>query len=287
MLVAAQNQTRLCRRTRCKAQPIGPHTLCCDKEAQAIADGSASAYRHISSRSRVYADLLVLDHAPSWPNSNMASVSFSSVSSEVSCPRDGSRWYTCSSGSMFVGCCKHNPCKFGCEADYMGAALLTQDAFNKLPRASCSTGSTFYSCDLGNFNDTYRGNQTYYWGCCKSDACEMSPPGCRKGDLGMASMQYSSQLSKFLKVIDDAPPANFTGALANEAPVVLPTDPTPARVSQHNTKILISLCLAFFVILPILVGLWIGHRALLSKSTKRSSKDERLLTLHAQLSLAK
>jgi hypothetical protein len=101
-----------------------------------------------------------------------------SISHAVSCPRDGSKWYTCSSGSMFVGCCKHNPCKYGCEASYVGAALLTQDAFDMLPNASCSTGSNFYSCDLGNFNETYRGNQTYYWGCCKSNACLSRPPGC-------------------------------------------------------------------------------------------------------------
>lgn len=214
-------------------------------------------------------------HAPSRLTPTMPIVGSFSESQEVSCPRDGSLWFTCSSGSMFVGCCKHNPCKYGCEENYVGAALLTQNAFNNLPDASCSAGSNFYTCDLGNFNETYRGNQTYYWGCCKSNACFTKPLGCRMSDLGMASMKYSSQLDSYLKVIDETPAAIVKGPLADKPPVVLPTDPVPARVSQDNTRILISICLAFFIVLPILVALWIGFRSVLPRFTKRSNKDER------------
>ena len=207
-------------------------------------------------------------------NANMASPPLSPAS--ITCPRDGSKWYACSTGSMFVGCCKLNPCENGCEAEFVGSALLTKEAFGRLPEANCSSGSTFYSCGAGNTDDTY------YWGCCKSYPCFGYQIGCPAGDNGRAFMKYSYQLSEYLKVENQNASTAYLGATADEAPLTSKTTFTDSDIGGFNARILVGLCLALLVVLPVAIALWFCYRRLFPRFSKRKQSPERYVQNHCR-----
>jgi hypothetical protein len=196
--------------------------------------------------------------------------------SNITCPRDGSKWYICGSGSLFVGCCRLNPCKYGCGEGYVGSVLLTEDAYRTLPSAQCSSGSRFYSCNLSSRNITYYGDQTYYWGCCKSNACQaQTASGCPLSDVGMPTLRSVEQLAQYLLVEQqDSTILNVSVKLADAPPNLTETNVVYVQTNSHNGRILATVTLALLTVLPAMVMLWFiqGSRRLGCRESSRKGK---------------
>ncbi|RAR05396.1 Poliovirus receptor-related protein 2 [Stemphylium lycopersici] len=103
------------------------------------------------------------------------------------CPTGG-KWYACSSGSKFVGCCTADPCSNGCVQGNIRPGAYNISHHGEWPDASCGSASDFYTCDAGDS----------FWGCCKSNACRATPPStCAQGDLVPAFLERPEQFSAY------------------------------------------------------------------------------------------
>lgn len=139
--------------------------------------------------------------------------------------KDGAKWYACeatsSNRSPFVGCCKTDPCSVsGCALGNLAPVAFNASAYGTLPDPSCGTASTFYSCINMPKNDTT------FWGCCKSNACdhqgEPDNKSCPQNDLTAAVLDTASLQQAYS--IDgtsgsDEPPSksSHTGVIAGAA----------------------------------------------------------------------
>ncbi|OAL57014.1 hypothetical protein IQ07DRAFT_582281 [Pyrenochaeta sp. DS3sAY3a] len=125
------------------------------------------------------------------------------------CPLGG-KWYACSTGSKFVGCCTSDPCgSTGCVQGNVRSGGYNISHYGEWPDASCGAASDFYSCSAG---DTF-------WGCCKSNPCAATPAAtCPQGDLVPAFLERPEQFSVYASASSTpTPEANSksnTGAIA-------------------------------------------------------------------------
>jgi hypothetical protein len=103
---------------------------------------------------------------------------------DLHCP-DGGKFYACTSGSLFLGCCKSNPCGSGCRDDDLTAASFNATYSGSFPDQFCPTGA-FYTCSK---------TDPPFLGCCKSDACQRGD--CAIDDLVAASLLDASEASDF------------------------------------------------------------------------------------------
>ena len=87
-----------------------------------------------------------------------------------SCPLGG-RWYACSSGSNFVGCCNSSPCDHGCSDGNLEPASFDTAFYGQIPDQECSAGSRWYTCAA---------TIPPFMGCCRSNPCTN---GCPSGDV--------------------------------------------------------------------------------------------------------
>jgi hypothetical protein len=94
----------------------------------------------------------------------------------------GGKWYACSSGSLFLGCCRSDPCEKGCTQGNLEPAAFNKEDSGKSPDGSCGIGASFYTCS---------GNIPPFWGCCKSNPC--NGQGCPRSDLVGAFMDRPEQ----------------------------------------------------------------------------------------------
>jgi hypothetical protein len=97
------------------------------------------------------------------------------------CPN--SKWYVCTSGTKFVGCCNNEPCTLGCKDGNIEPASFNPSFYGQFPDLSCETGSRFYTCQAP--SPTYP-----FWGCCKINPCN---GGC-SGNLTPASLTGNQAL---------------------------------------------------------------------------------------------
>jgi hypothetical protein len=187
----------------------------------------------------------------------------SSYQVSVSCPRDGSQWYSCDSGSMFIGCCRLNPCEHGCEEGYVSSALSSMDASKYLPDLQCSPGSNFYSCRLGPQYRDWDGGEIYNWGCCKSDACNAQPtPGCPIEDIGVSTLKIPNQLDSFIKIQAPLPyGGNRSEKTSDAPPASSQTDVVAVHMSRHARTLAMS-TMTLLLVLPAFLVVWIKYRKL-------------------------
>jgi hypothetical protein len=169
----------------------------------------------------------------------------------VTCPRDGSRWYACDSGSRFVGCCKLDPCKHGCDKDYIGAASFSANSFEQIPDAACPVAASFFMCSKS------LASVSSYWGCCKSIPCGGS--GCPVGDVSPAYMDRPEQFTFYSSVHEQLPGGNASGTWA-DVPLLAPVRRTGVLSGPNKDLILTGSIAALFVIIPIAIAVWIASR---------------------------
>ncbi|KAF2444672.1 hypothetical protein P171DRAFT_431475 [Karstenula rhodostoma CBS 690.94] len=139
--------------------------------------------------------------------------------------KDGAKWYACaatsSNRSPFVGCCKTDPCSIsGCALGNIAAVSFNASAYGTLPDPSCGSASTFYSCINVPKNDTT------FWGCCKSNACnhqgEPDNKSCPQNDLtgavlDTASLQQAYSIDGTSGTDDSSSGGSHTGVIVGAA----------------------------------------------------------------------
>ncbi|KAF2821369.1 hypothetical protein CC86DRAFT_470601 [Ophiobolus disseminans] len=182
--------------------------------------------------------------------------------SSISCPRDGSKWYVCDTGSMFVGCCKLNPCKYGCDSEFVGSVVLTKEAFGRLPNASCSVAAEFHTCDITS------AKTTFYWGCCKVNPCSLGT-GCPQAENRGAFIDSLTKLKIFQNTIEPKLPTISSGATTDSSPYTTSKTIRDFTLSLTNARIVAGVALGLMVALPLAVALWIYWRHL---SIRRSTR---------------
>jgi hypothetical protein len=191
----------------------------------------------------------------------------SPVNITVTCPRDGSRWYACPSGSNFVGCCKINPCKYGCEKDSLSSPLIPSEFFDTFPDLLCSAGSAFYTCIF------QRDPAFLFWGCCKNNACLNS--GCASENVSSATM-YRDNERNFYTQLQESIPLNLSGSNTAEGPPALSSTIYEYReAGLSGAHISVGLCVALLVAIPVMVSIIICCRRLGVRRKKRSQPSER------------
>jgi hypothetical protein len=183
----------------------------------------------------------------------------------VTCPRDGSRWYACDSGSRFVGCCKLDPCKHGCDKNYIGAASFSASSFEQIPEAGCPVAASFYMCSK------LSASISSYWGCCKSMAC--GGFGCPVGDVSPAYVDRPEQF-KFYSSMHEQLPVRNTSDTWVDTPLSAPARRTGTLSGPNKDLILTGLSAALFVIIPIAIAVWITSRQVKTRFGKTRRQDE-------------
>jgi hypothetical protein len=183
----------------------------------------------------------------------------------VTCPRDGSRWYACDSGSRFVGCCKLDPCKHGCDKNYIGAARFSADSFEQIQDAGCPDQANFYLCS----NSVY--GISSYWGCCKSNPCGAF--GCPVGDAEPAYMDRPEQFRFYRSVREQLPGGNTSDAWV-KTPLPAATRRIGSLSGPNKDLILTGLCAALFVLIPAAIALWISSRRLTTRMRRERRHNE-------------
>ncbi|KAH9870691.1 hypothetical protein IAQ61_006169 [Plenodomus lingam] len=167
----------------------------------------------------------------------------------VFCPRDGSIWYACDSGSRFVGCCKLKPCETGCAEGYISPALMAADDTGQLPDPACPIGANSYTCSI-------RG--LAFFGCCASNAC--NPGGCPPSDVRSAFLEQPHELETFLRASQPPLPEISAGLVADGPPKILPVPHKGSENGHLPAWIVVGLCMGLLLILPIVLGIWICVR---------------------------
>jgi hypothetical protein len=183
----------------------------------------------------------------------------------VTCPRDGSRWYACDSGPRFVGCCKLDPCKHGCDKNYIGAASFSARSFEQIPDAECPAAANFYMCSK------LSASISSYWGCCKSTPC--GGFGCPAGDASPAYVDQPEQF-KFYSSMHEQLPVGSTSDTWIEKPLSAPARRTGTPSGPNKDLILTGLSAALFVIIPIAIAAWIVSRQVKTRFGKTRCHDE-------------
>jgi hypothetical protein len=190
---------------------------------------------------------------------------------DVTCRRDGSKWYACAGASDFAGCCKLDPCKYGCPDEYLGVAMVSSETYGKYPDLSCGVAADFYSCSSGL---EVASQEFGFWGCCKTQACINR--GCPASDLRTAYMNRDDLRAAYTSAREIETLGNNTVLDADQgtsaAPLTLWKD---AQSSRRGDQALIGACLALLVALPIFLVIWICGRQLRhSKSETRGKTEE-------------
>jgi hypothetical protein len=166
------------------------------------------------------------------------------------CPSGGS-WYTCTSGSRFLGCCRTDPCVHDCPDGNLEPASFDPSIYGQFPDEICNIGSQFYTCV----------EKPSFVGCCKTNPCQ--PQGCPEGDLSQAYLKVQADASQAfvyssLAASTSTPSLTSTSAsstlpatLQSVSPVVEPgpTSSSSAKAQDTHQSHKIS------IILGITVGL--------------------------------
>lgn len=114
---------------------------------------------------------------------------------DPTCPNNA-KFYACAktSKSKFVGCCSIDPCELstGCTTTQLqpvsfNASSYGTDSFP--PDPDCGASDIFpYTCVQA---------PNTFWGCCKSNPCQNTPPSCKSGDLVPASLKTDMQFDAY------------------------------------------------------------------------------------------
>ncbi|KAF2471829.1 uncharacterized protein BDR25DRAFT_313706 [Lindgomyces ingoldianus] len=119
------------------------------------------------------------------------------------CP-SGGMWYSCASGSRFVGCCVSDPCSNGCSQGNI--------------RTPCSLTSLTHQAQCASGSKTF-------WGCCKSNPCNQGLQ-CPSGDLVPAFIDRPEQLSAY----------SPTGSLSSTSTSSLPSSTSYRSTTTTSTS---------------------------------------------------
>lgn len=96
------------------------------------------------------------------------------------CANGGGRWFTCTTGTRFTGCCKRNPCETGCDPEDRLPAYFEPSLHGKFKDQDCGVNEgLFYTCQ-----------QSGFLGCCKSNPCQntVTLGRCPYDDLGSTTL---------------------------------------------------------------------------------------------------
>jgi hypothetical protein len=115
------------------------------------------------------------------------------------CPVGGN-WYTCTSGTYFIGCCASDPCHDGCPSGNLRAASYNTTYDGTFADQQCSAGE-FYRCAKTN---------PPFLGCCKSNPCVIGK--CQQSDLASAFLSSNPVEA-----------ADFTATLSASSLTITPT----------------------------------------------------------------
>jgi hypothetical protein len=118
---------------------------------------------------------------------------------DLHCPNGGT-FYACSQGSMFLGCCKSDPCSNGCGDGDLIPASFNVSYSGSFPDQFCPSGD-FYTCRM---------IDPSFLGCCKSNPCQQE--GCPNNDLVAASLLSGAAAADFPTSTSSSTTASSTAA---------------------------------------------------------------------------
>lgn len=151
-----------------------------------------------------------------------------------SCP-SGGKFYACGSGSLFVGCCRGDPCEIGCATGNLEPASFDPAFYHKFPDEECSSGSSWYTCSK---------IDPPFMGCCKL-SYDCSPGGCPAGDLTAGFLSSNPKLAApFLSAVGSSlslPPSS--SSTATKSTSAMPADQSSASptFTQSTTVTIASI----------------------------------------------
>ncbi|KAK7536606.1 hypothetical protein IWX49DRAFT_256603 [Phyllosticta citricarpa] len=170
------------------------------------------------------------------------------------CP-DGGEWYSCGSGTKFVGCCTKDPCNdVGCGDGTLKKATFDSAKYGEFPDLSCNTGK-FYTCNF---------TTPPFWGCCQESACG-NDTGCPQAELAAAFLPNNAAL---------ASPYSPTGGPSTTATSTSTSNPSSGD-NSHDTGTVIGAAvggaLAGCLILGLAIFFCLRRRR---KTRAKQAKDE-------------
>ncbi|KAF2126692.1 hypothetical protein P153DRAFT_398807 [Dothidotthia symphoricarpi CBS 119687] len=195
-------------------------------------------------------------------------------SEDFFCPRNGAQWYACTTGTLFVGCCKISPCEYGCSGEDLAAVSFKPETMGTFPDGSCYDHNVnFWSVStFATINQ-----RATFWGCCASNPAyngycpqgDLRPAHLRKEDLD--SIYTSTNISRVPAV--DPPSVTSSIRKAQSPPVTYSWDEqlfNTKKINRPNATISIGVSGALIIGLCALLGLWVCLRR-----PKKVSKDSR------------
>ncbi|KAK8179553.1 hypothetical protein BC567DRAFT_80545 [Phyllosticta citribraziliensis] len=170
------------------------------------------------------------------------------------CP-DGGEWYSCGSGTKFVGCCTKDPCNdVGCGDGTLKKATFDSSKYGEFPDLSCNAGN-FYTCNF---------TSPPFWGCCTESPCG-NTTGCPQSDLAAAFLPNNAA---------QASPYSPTGGPSTTATSTATSTPSSGDDS-HGTGTVIGAAVGGAVAGCLILGLaiWfcLRHRR---KTRAKQTKDD-------------
>jgi len=173
------------------------------------------------------------------------------------CP-SGGNWYACSSGSLFVGCCRINPCVADCPAGDLEPASFDPAFYGQFPDAECVAGQ-WYTCS---------GTTPPFMGCCKSNPCQN---GCPTGDLTPGFLGGNPAIACFFQPAG-CPTSPTTSAPASPTVPAMLTTASPKHI-HTPTRVIVGATgggMVGFILIILLAVHWYRHAAF----TRRRQAEE-------------
>ncbi|KAH8726974.1 hypothetical protein GQ44DRAFT_825529 [Phaeosphaeriaceae sp. PMI808] len=139
------------------------------------------------------------------------------------CPLGG-KWYACSTGQNFVGCCAQDPCRSTCAAGSLYPAGFNPAYHEKFDDAQCGSLALFYTCTAGNT----------FMGCCKTNPCATG--SCTGGNLAPAYLDTAQLREQYGAVPSaGAPTRTSTTSASTATSSGLSTSTSPGPPSMTAT----------------------------------------------------
>lgn len=132
--------------------------------------------------------------------------------------KSGGTWYSCGSGSRFVGCCDSAPCEYGCPDGNLKPASFDKNYYGKFSDQQCPTGSRWYTCSA---------TDPPFLGCCKSNPCNQN--GCPVGDLTAGFLSSNPQLAAAFSPSGGSPAATSNPTASSKV-----SSSTPSTINSPS-----------------------------------------------------
>ncbi|KAI9705267.1 MAG: hypothetical protein M1820_005265 [Bogoriella megaspora] len=179
----------------------------------------------------------------------------------LSCPSGGS-WYSCGSGSHFVGCCLSEACANGCPAGNLKPASFDPAYYGDFPDQECSAGD-WYTCNK---------TQPPFLGCCKIKACDQNT--CPDEDLAAGFLSNNPALAASFSPTggttstSTATSASSSDSTSATVASISTNTPTSSSKPSHHTPIgaIVGGAVGGFLVLVLAAGLLIYLRMYSSRS---------------------